>query len=271
MPTGPIYHLEITAGGCVLLALLNGFPIFSRACDGVAIEAPPVNDLLVGQGNALILEASALPGSGAEPGRAPGDPSGGPSGDLPGVTLIAKVKAYERGDIVAPESGEVIAAYDLAAAPADGRQGLPLKAVLSFDTAGPSFRALLLEGPVLESVDAVRDYALHLRDLMRSQSLSELKVEFAPKLKDHVAAYALGDIDAAGAFADYLASEFFPARPVLDFERSDLTVKLWCGGRIAEVTLGEAELLATRPDAEGSRYVMPVYVAQVEGRLRVVR
>jgi len=271
MPTGPIYHLEITVGGCALLALLNGFPIVSRTSDGVAIEAPPVNLFLVGQGNTLVMEASPLPNSGAEPANGSNDLSSNLSGDLAGVTLVAKVKAYERGDIVAPESGEVIAIYDLAAAPPAERRSLPLTATLAFDTEGPSFRALLLEGPVIESEDAVRDYALRLRDLMRSQSLPELKAEFAPKLKDYLVAYSLGDVDAPGAFAEYLAGEFFPARPVLDFERSDLGIKLWCGGRIAEVTLGDGELLATQSDAEGSRYVLPVYVATVDGHLRVVR
>jgi hypothetical protein len=259
MPAGPIYHLEITVGGCALLALLNGFPVVSRVGEDVAIEAPPVNPFLVGQGNTLVMEVSASPGSSAD------------SADLSGVTLVVKVKAYEPGDIVAPESGEAIAAYDLAEAPPESRTGLPLTATLTFETEGPSFRPLLLEGPVLESADAVRDYALRLRDLVRAKSVRELQAEFAPKLRDYVTAYSLGDVDAAGAFAEFLTAEFIPAGPVLDFDRSDLGIKLWCGGRIAEVTLGEGELLAARADSEGSRYTLPVYVGRVDGQLRVVR
>lgn len=259
MPGDPFYHLEITAGGCALLVLLNGFPIFSQICDGVMIEAPPVNPYLVGLGNSLVLEASAAPGVTLE------------AGDLRSVTLVVKMKAFAPGDVVAPESGEVIAVYDLAAAPPESRTGLPLTAALTFDTRGPSFRGLLLEGPALPSEEAVRDYALRLRDLLRSQSLAELKFEFAPKLRDYVAAYAMGDVDAPGAFAAFLSSEFLPAGPVLDFDRSELLIRPWCGGRIAEVTLGGRELLATPPDAEGAQYTLPVFVGQVDGQLRVVR
>jgi hypothetical protein len=135
-----------------------------------------------------------------------------------------------------------------------------------------SFAAELGQAPPIADSDALRDYAMVLRDLLRAGDLDRLAAELAPK----VAAYALAyDHDAGAIDASLralLRNDYFARGVDTSFERADVELVSSAGGRLWELCRpGGKPFIQTPADADGSTMQMAVVVGCVDGALRVLR
>ena len=144
----------------------------------------------------------------------------------------------------------------------------PLTVTTTFDNeAGPDFSRVFEEAPVLEDTPATRnrlkDYAMHLRDLMAEKDTSALVEEFRPSIE-----YSYQQGKREGESLEEFISMYREklvlegAEKELDFSREEVRLHQWSEGRVWQLR---------RADAEGLLRRIKVYVAELDGELKVVR
>jgi len=148
----------------------------------------------------------------------------------------------------------------------------PLTVSTTFDNeAGPDFSRVFEEAPKLEDTPATRkrlkDYAMQLRDLMARKDTSALFEEFRPAIESR---YRTGTQLSRSAFMKANRQAVVVEEVVLDFTRSDLRVRQWCGGRVWHIWRKEATHRGLFQDSTGGG-IGKIYVAVIDGELRVVR
>lgn len=144
----------------------------------------------------------------------------------------------------------------------------PMTASTTFDNeSGPDFSRVFEEAPRLEDTPATRrrlkDYAMRLRGLMAEKDTSALFEEFrfyyAQQYK--VTGYP-GSVEEDKAS---LLESVVMEDPDLDFGRQEVDLRSWSDGRVWEVHRdGEAFF-------RSGATIQEIYVAELDGRLRVVR
>ena len=134
---------------------------------------------------------------------------------------------------------------------------------------GPDFSGLFEEAPIIEGTPAdtarLTRYALHLRDLMAAKDTAALYEEFRIAFEDSYTSSVPKPTKEGRR--DHLASNrehivLSGLVDELDFDERSVRARKWAGGRVWE--------LYRRPDQPLLRNV-PVYVAEVDGSLKVVR
>lgn len=270
MTSFPIHHLETKIERCRLRAWLNDVPVVELDAEGTQPEwfAPPINLYLM-RHNRLTLEVSPLP-------RGDGSPA-----DFREVQAEGAVRVYGKGEPVAPGEGPLLLALDMTRELArrardaeDRREALGIPQVFQYDFAseGPDFTAELTGGPPLGDDDALRDYAIHLRDLARAGDVPGLLFEMEPKVRAYAAAYAEPADVIRQSLREALSAEYVPRGFVTDFERADVELSPCAGGRLCELRRpGGLPLLQTPPDADESTRQIVVVAGRRAGALRVVR
>ena len=128
--------------------------------------------------------------------------------------------------------------------------------------AGPDFSDLFLEAPVLTDTVRIRDYAMYLRDRMAARDTLALFEAFRPSYADHyIFNRRPGSVEEDETIIkDRVVGDFD-----LDFERTDIDLRAWSGGRVWEIKRGGKALF------EAEWAIRDIYVAEIEGELRVVR
>jgi len=134
---------------------------------------------------------------------------------------------------------------------------------------GPDFSGLFEEAPIIEGTPAdtarLTRYALHLRDLMAAKDTAALYEEFRIAFEDSYTSSVPKPTKEGRR--DHLASNrehivLSGLVDELDFDERRVRARKWAGGRVWE--------LYRRPDQPLLRN-LPVYVAEVDGSLKVVR
>ncbi|MDI1483689.1 hypothetical protein [Polyangium sp. y55x31] len=260
MPGKPIFHLNLTLRACLARITLNGFQLLAVDARAPISVAPPINQLLVGKGN--VLEIQALPTITREGMSSPLD-----------IDITGSVSAYQKGDIVAPDAGgEIVLPIDLRTALAGAVPSIPLLMKLEFDNEGPAFPELFREAEIIEDPEPLLAYATHLRDLFAAADVAGLVKEFAPKLRDYGAAYDQTEARMRDEFVGFVQNNLLPGPMDLAFDEAEILPVSMCEGRIWElVRKPKRPLLSTLPNKAGGRFKIPVYVAREGGALRVVR
>jgi hypothetical protein len=144
----------------------------------------------------------------------------------------------------------------------------PMTVSTTFDNeAGPDFSQIFEEASRLPDRSAtrerLRDYAMHLRDLMAEKDTSALFEEFrlyyAQQYK--ITGYP-GSVqkDKASLLENVVMDD-----PVLDFNREDVDLRSWSDGRVWEIHR-DGEAFFRSGDS-----IREVYVAEIGGDLKVVR
>lgn len=262
----PLYHLELVVRGCRAELRLNDLPLISLTpSDEMPVTfAPPINPFLVGELN--LVDVDILPMLDAE---------GAPITTFADAEISGNVRRFEKGDIVAPGAGDVVAEFaipdDLKERVREEGLELPQQFTHIFANEVIDFTAELGDAPAFSDREALIDYALRLRDLAAARDAAGLLAEMDPKIHAWVAAYD----EPYQAFADSLRTELaaFVALPlVVDFDRDEIELRSCCAGRLWELrrTPGQP-LLQSEPDADGAVTQFPIVVAPRDGRLRVVR
>ena len=145
----------------------------------------------------------------------------------------------------------------------------PLTVSTTFDNeAGPDFSRIFEEAPKLEDTPATRkrlkDYAMRLRDLMARKDTSALFEEFRFYYAQQ---YKITGYD--GSVEEDRASlreNVVMDNPELSFGREEIELRQWSKGRVWEFYREGADAFF-----QSGNTIREVYVAEIEGELKVVR
>jgi hypothetical protein len=148
----------------------------------------------------------------------------------------------------------------------------PMTVLTTFDNeAGPDFSRIFEEAPRLPDRPATRerlkDYTMHLRDLMAQKDTSALFEEFRPAIE---ARYRTGTSLSRTEFMEANRQAVVVENAVLNFTTSDLRMRSWVNGRVWQVWREEAINQGLFQDSSGGG-LGTMYVAELEGELKVVR
>ena len=148
----------------------------------------------------------------------------------------------------------------------------PMVVSTRFDNeAGPDFSRIFEEAPRLPDTPATRerlkDYAMHLRDLMARKDTAAMVEEFRPAIEGR---YQTGTRLSRSEFMEANRQAVVVEDVVLDFERSDLRVRRWCEGRVWRIWREEAIHRGLFQDPSGGG-IGKIYVGRIDGELKVVR
>ena len=144
----------------------------------------------------------------------------------------------------------------------------------------PSFDGVFRAAPVIGGTAAdsarLRDYAVHLRDLLRqapadSAAAEALYDEFGPAVSDSLGWFQVASNPSRGAAVRVFREEWGPTLGW--FEADDVGVRSWSGGRVWELYRADRAALPLEPDGllQVGGGALQVFVAEIGGRLRVVR
>ena len=263
----PIYHLELAVERCTALVRINDVPVMELTSDrGIPVSfAPPINLYLVGEFNLLDVEIRPVVLHGTDRFSSFGD-----------AAIRGAVLRYEKGDAVSPTSGEIITEVkipdELRERVREEELELPQTFTLIFANEVVDFSDELGAAEPVADREAILDYGLRLRDLLAARDVAGMVAEMQPKLAAFARAYDETEETMTGALTDYLGAQFFPAEPIVDFERDALDAFPRAGGRIWEVVRApNLPLLQTVPDERGGTRQIPIVVSMRDGQLRVVR
>ncbi|MBP7167193.1 MAG: hypothetical protein KBB64_06010 [Bacteroidia bacterium] len=243
-----IYHLEVDARFCKVIALVNGFPSFELDGKIPTIFSKPINSSLIGENQ---VSFAIVPSN-------PFDQYG------KDYLIRGAIKIYEADDITGPEKGEKVTEFNFEKM---------LAGVIRFSNSNFNFTDLLVKNQRVENPEEVKDYAEVLRNNLMNRNTVSILDEFSPKLKDYALCYQLPFIEMKDQFRKYLEDTFYVKNPLLNFERDEIFLRSWCDNRIFEVGIGPEydPLLITEPDENGKVYTTKVYVGLVNGEIKVVR
>jgi len=275
-----IHHLEAIVDGCRVEVLLNDLPLIAlEATDPDQAEhfAPPANPYLLPSDNMVEVRVWPL-----------GEPEDARDA-LEAAEIFVNVPIAARGEPIAPGAGPFVleaALHDeLRQRIADSRQreadgeepdfDVPQTFFLLFDAnpegPPPDFADELQEAEAHDDVEALKDYAIHLRDLALAQDADGLVAELEPKIAAYARAYAEPEALFRDDLRAGLATVFLPAG-VEPFERDEVEPVSCCGGRIWWLRRPDGKaLLETPPADDGSRKRFEILVAPRDGALRIVR
>jgi hypothetical protein len=145
----------------------------------------------------------------------------------------------------------------------------PLTVTTTFDNeAGPDFSRIFEQAPRLPDRPATRerlkDYAMHLRDLVtRKDTLGlfeEFRLYYAQQYK--ITGYEGSVAEDKESLRDNVVMD----DPELDFDREDVGLRRWSGGRVWELYREGADAFF-----QSGNTVREIYVAEIDGDLKVVR
>ena len=152
----------------------------------------------------------------------------------------------------------------------------PLTVTTTFDNeAGPDFSRIFEEAPRLLDRPATRrrlkDYAIQLRNLLRTGDAEGIYRQIRPSISEETGWFKVtrsGRRDSALAQIQEEWVQDFRT----DFSRSDVRLRRWSEGRVWELSVLRPEEGRRPFFSEGphSSY-LKVYVAEIDGQLRVVR
>jgi hypothetical protein len=268
--THPLYHLDMKIESCRIVVKLNDVTVIDMIADGPTPEwfAPPLNPYLIGEGNVLEVELW------------PAKPDGRPD-DLAKAEVEGVVRRYMKREPVVQGSGAVSLslgvvpelAERMRAAREEGTElEVPQNFFFVFDNEGASFAGELSDAGPFTDEDALRDYAMHLRDLMIARDANALAHEMAPKVEAYAAAFDDDVLRIAQGLAQVLHDDYAPRGFVTDFERDEVELISCAGGRMWELRRpGGRPLVQTPPDADEGTMQIPIIAGYRDGALRVVR
>ena len=261
----PIYHLELAVNHCAVRLRLNGFPLMTLEADGEPSSfVPPVNPYLVGERNMIEVEILPLIREGGVPST------------FAQALIEGSVRGFEKGGIVHPGAGDDITIIEI---PDELREQviedeltLPVSFTQVFSNEGADSSALFSGSAPFDDPDGLLDYGIALRDLAAARDVDGLLVEFQPKLAAYAAAYEETEQAFTESLREELQTTLLAGAVVSDFERGDLRLSPWCGGRVWEISAGANQpLLRTEEDDEGVAYSFQVFAAPIDGHYRIVR
>ncbi|GAB5549142.1 MAG: hypothetical protein RLO52_09105 [Sandaracinaceae bacterium] len=281
-----IHHLEAIVSGCRVEVLLNDMPLIAlEATDPDQAEhfAPPANPYLLPSDNMVEVQVWPLVSVDAE--GAPVDARDA----LAEAEVFVNVPIAGRGDPIVPGAGPFVLetqvhdelrdrireSREREAEGEDPDFDVPNVFFLLFDAnpegPPPDFSDELRDAEAFADLEALKDYAIRLRDLALAQDADGLVAELEPKIRAYARAYAETEDFFRDDLRAGLATVFLPAG-IEPFERDEVEPVSCCGDRIWWLRRpGGKALLQTAPAEDGSFKRFEILVAPRDGALKIVR
>ncbi len=262
MTEQPVFMLQLTVRGCSGDAVLNGCLLSDLKAPVGNSLLQPMNHLLRKGKNELSFELRPLPKD---------DRLSTPDE----ISIEGSVRKYEEGEIATPEGGDIVQKLRFFEPDTDMLElSFPIERGFTFDARPPfDFTPLLTDSPKIEDKKTLLDYAMHIQELLKAEDIAGLREEFSRKMEDFAEANHEDLEEMMDEFTAYFEEKVLPARPVTDFERSELWLEPWCGGRIWKIGIEpDLPLIHTQETEKGTYYEIPVFVARPNGEeLKIVR
>ena len=236
------YYLKVSSNSAEVVCLLNGFPVYDISSEGQVANQLPINLALVGAGNRLLILTKSL-------------------GD--NAFVKGSIALYKSGEVVsADDERENVVEFTIDASKEQER-------LITFDNKQFDFSDVLLKSPILQDTVQLIDYALKLKSWVQNHDIDKLLEHMAPKVRDYAISYSVEeDIIREGLKQSFTGDMFN-----MEWEevpREDIIPISYCEGRVWELTTSKGHPLFYSENEEGHTS-LPVYVAEVNGELRVVR
>jgi hypothetical protein len=147
-----------------------------------------------------------------------------------------------------------------------------LKVTTRFENeSGPDFSPIFEEAPVITDTSRLKDYAVRLRNLLRSGNAEALYREIRPSISEETGWFKVTREGTREAALTEIREEW-AAHYRTDFPRSKIRLRRWSGGRVWELYVigptGERRAFFSKGPSAAH---LEVYVGEIDGKLRVVR
>ena len=233
------YHLKvISSSKASVHCFINGFPVFETLSFSRAANNTPINLYLICTNNSLEVTLD---------------------GTVDDISVEGNISTYNEGEMVdAADGKDGIAPFKLS--------GKNQNANVSFNNTGPDFSYLFKNAPILTNEKLVKEYAKALLQLLKDKNTKALADEMSPKFKDYAKVYGKSEEHFRTEFETFFDNTFLkqpeevsPASPVI-------VLTPLCQKRIYKVCLENKKALFVR-----GHYSFQIYVAMIDGKLKVVR
>lgn len=237
------HYLKVSSSNAKVNCYINGFPVYDIEGDGMVSNQTPVNLALVGDNN--VLEIVAIP-----------------LGD----------NAFVSGGISTYGGGEMVSTDD----DRDGllqfefRMNETTTKTCEFKNDRFDFSASIKSVPALNDEEALIDYALKIHSLIKLKKSKKLIEEMTPKIEDTAEAFSVDAEIMYENMKQVLQANIF-ATPWQSVSREEIVPVSYCDGKVWELTQKDGKPLIYYQESEDSYSSMKIFVAQVDGKLRVVR
>lgn len=237
------YYLKVSSSNAEIYCYINGFPVYDIKSDGMISNQIPVNLALIGKGNVLKIVAK-------------------PIGD----------NAFVSGGISSYSGGEMVSTDDdrLGVLQFEFRMDKPETRTFEFDNERFDYSKSLTIVPVITDEAALIDYGLKIQSLIKLKKDKKLIEEMTPKIEDTAKAFSVDASIMYENMKQVLQSNIF-ATPWQGVSREEIVPVSYCDGKVWELTQKDGKPLIFYQESEDSYSSMKIFVAEVDGKLRVVR
>lgn len=236
------YYLKISSSNAEVSCLVNGFPIYEISSEGQVANQLPVNLALIGEGNKLLVFAKPL-----------------------GENAFVKgsIAVYKSGEVVSSDDEkEKILEFTMDASREQER-------IITFDNEQFDFSELLVKTPVLTDTTRMVEYAMKLKHWVQNKDIGTLIDHMEPKVRDYAAAYSVSEEVIRESLKQSFTGDMFQIEWE-EVKTEDVIPVSYCDGRLWELTTSQGHALFYSATNDGHTS-LPVYIAEVNGELRVVR
>ena len=263
------YYLTCnTTQNCNVLITLNGFPLHQGILYKDINTPFIVNVYLISNQNTLSFELLPI-----EPIQN--------DLNLPSkVNIDVKLRSYEAGEIVTPEDGQVILLTEVApgnltlpSSEVDVKLDFPLHSNIDyhFNQSDFNYAQLLVGQPQIVSTTELERYGHYLLELFRQQNIAQLMHELAPKIHHLSTSHGIATATINSELRSLILEMMqLGLDETLEYPLI-VRARPWCNQRLFELYVEpDKELLSTKENEEGLMK-MPVFVAAVNGGVKIVR
>lgn len=251
------YYLDIDMHHCSVIGEVNGFPCYKYNAKFPGNYAYPINAFLT-RNNKIKLYIF----------RIEGDESTADEFKEK-VTLEGSVKLHYEGGVSAPETGDIIAQFDKSAITSES---FPMVLELNFNNEDYDFSKTMYQIKQLTDENEIRNYALHLYDLLINKDYASFMNELEYKISEYQEAFYDSITEIQNETNDFLRTLAGSLKIPENIDASIFELTPVCDGRIMKIDLkGKDYLFETEPDDDDAFYFLRIYVGKVDGELKVIR
>jgi len=235
------YYLKISTANVKVQCFVNGFPVYEIKTDGEVMNQVPINLALVGENNELKIIAKPLSDN---------------------AFIGGSIALYGGGDIVSSD---------------DDKEGVltfnfniedKTTKTFTFNNDRFDFSDILTNTPVIDDEDRIINYAVEILAMIERRDTKALLEQLEPKISDYAESFSVEKSLMVENMKMVLnESVFFMQRDKV--QRGDIKPEAHCGGRVWELRANGHPLIYTINEETAQQ--MEIYVAEVDGVLRIVR
>jgi len=236
------YYLKVTTTNVEVNCYINGFPVYEIKESGELTNQIPVNLALIGEGNELQIVATPL---GEE------------------ASVSGGISPYAGGDIVSTD---------------DDKKGVldfefvvpePIKKTFTFDNDRFDFSHQLMDVPEIHDEKSLKAFGKQLLEWIKAKKTKALVEAMMPKIEATALAFSVDQQIMIDNMKNVLSESVFKL-PVQQVTEADIDPRPYCNNRVWELKTKSRHPLIYAEE-EGGSMSMAIYVAKIDGQLRVVR